>query len=112
MDDNEIREKCKKYNIKVGPITNSTRTLYLKKIANFEEIKSSGKLKSSSAKPNEEIDLSSLSKEEIASLPNDRLTNLLKQYEIYLPVSSSSKSLLAARLYQEIHQVSAMDWEP
>ena len=109
MNDNEIREKCKKYNIKVGPITSSTRALYLKKIATFEQ---TGKSENFPAKPSKEIDASSLSKEELADLPNDQLTNLLKQYEINLPVSSSSKSVLAARLYQEIHQVSAMDWEP
>ena len=36
MDDLTLREKCKKYGIKVGPLTNSTRELYRRKIEKIE----------------------------------------------------------------------------
>ena len=36
MDDVDLREKCKKHGIKVGPLTDSTRKLYRRKIEKFE----------------------------------------------------------------------------
>ena len=102
MDDLTLREKCKKYGIKIGPVTNSTRELYRRKIEKIEN----------EPKPDNENSVIEMTKEEISKLPSDKIIELLKSFNIKLPYSSTSTSVLASRLYQAIHNSTEMDWEP
>ena len=105
MDDVTIRERCEKYGIKVGPLTDSTRKLYRRKIENFEN----------ESKPTNDkkcCTVEEMTKEEISKLPSEKVIALLKSFNINLPYSSTSSSILASRLYQAIHNSTEMDWEP
>ena len=102
MNDGDIRAACKRLNIKCGPLTETTRPLYIRKI----NAKTDTKVVT--PPPNAKL----LTKDELALLPDAALSVLLKDYSINAPLTPSSKSLLANRLYQTIHNVETMDWDP
>ena len=98
MNDADIRAACKRLKIKCGPLTATTRVLYINKI-------------NAKAEPKTE-NVEYLTKDELAMLSDAAFSILLKDYSINVPLTPSSKSLLANRLYQTIHSVEKMDWEP
>ena len=123
LTDAQIRSICEKNGIKVGPLTSSTRKIYLKKI---EKIQSTVDTKSDSIETILEkglhsvffihvdpiITVNQLTKNELAKIPNNEFSILMDYFDIKkMPLNDASKKIIASKIYLKLHNVENMDWE-
>jgi len=108
LTDAQIRSICEKNGIKVGPLTSSTRKIYLKKI---EKIQSTADTKSDSIETILEK-VNQLTKNELAKIPNNEFSILMDYFDIKkMPLNDASKKIIASKIYLKLHNVENMDWE-
>jgi len=108
LTDAQIRSICENNGIKVGPLTPSTRKIYLKKIVKIQstDVQKSDNIETVLEKVNE------MSKDELGKISNIEFTNLMDHFEIKkMPLNEASKKILASKIYLKLHNIENMDWE-
>lgn len=109
MSDDELRNRCVAAGIKVGPLTPSTRSVYLKKLTKITKTPSG---QNSSPFPLSEAEIDSLSQEQMEKLDSTQLFHLMEKYNITkVPVTNSNRKLLSKWIFYKINGLEPMDWE-
>ena len=109
ISDTELRAKCKDAAISVGPITNTTRNLYIKKL---QKIGSQVQKSSQTQMTVFEKDLDKYSQSEIQDMEPDQILLLLKRCKIQvIPITKSNRKIAAKWIYYKINGLEDMEWE-
>lgn len=107
MTDSDLRAACKEAGIKCAPISDFTRKYYKKKLMELEK-----QPKKERKSEIEKIEKENLSKDEIEKLPNADFNALLDKYQIKkVPLTGSSKKMLAKKIYLRMNNLEEMEWE-
>ena len=107
MTDSDLRAACKEAGIKCAPISDFTRKYYKKKLMELEK-----EPKKQRKTEIEQIEKENLSKDEIEKLSNADFNALLDKYKIKkVPLTGSSKKMLAKKIYLRINNLEEMEWE-
>jgi len=108
LSDSELRQKCKDAGIKVGPLTDSTRKIYIKKLEKLTTVQKTGQKSYETNDRNYE----DLGQAEIEKLNSAELFKLLDQLGLKkIPVTNSNRKLLAKWIFYKIQGIEEMEWE-
>jgi hypothetical protein len=113
MDHRDIISKLKKYKIPHGPITESTKKLYLKKIQSFEQHTCNEQLNEPSNLEQILKKVKEFEREDFRNLPNEEFNLLMKYFKMKnSPLNPASRKLISKQIYLKIHDLEEMDWDP